>query len=107
VSADDDVLNLQHLDCVLEDTEGGEIGCRQQVGNVAVDKDVAGHQIEDCSLRDAGVGATEPEDFWGLANGKGGEESRVGLGGARSPFAVAAKQVIKDGFCDLILVSIV
>ena len=46
---------------VLDDGRRVDVGSRDDVGNVAVDKDISGLQAEDCCLRAAGVGAAEPD----------------------------------------------
>jgi len=42
VAADDDVFDFEVLDCVLDDGEGVEVCCVENVGDVAVAEDVAG-----------------------------------------------------------------
>jgi len=42
VAADYDVFDFEVLDCVLDDGEGVEVGCVEDVGDVAVAEDVAG-----------------------------------------------------------------
>ena len=58
--ADDDVLDLEVLHGVLDDGEGVEVSGDQDVGDVAVDEDVAGVEAEDGGLRAARVGASDP-----------------------------------------------
>lgn len=60
VAAEDDVLDLQIDDGVFDDGKGVEICGRDDVGDVAVDKDVTWLEAEDRSLRHTGIGATEP-----------------------------------------------
>jgi hypothetical protein len=73
------MLDLEVDDGVLDDGEGGQVGGGEDVGDVAVDEDVAGFETEDGGFGDAGVGAADPEDFGGLAFGEGGEEVGVVL----------------------------
>lgn len=61
VAAEDDVLDLQVDDGVLDDGEGVEVGGGDDVGDVAVDEDVAWLKAEDGGLGDASVGAAEPD----------------------------------------------
>lgn len=92
------MLDLQVLDRILDDGAGVDVGRTDDVGDVAVDEDVTGLQSEDRGLRDARVGASEPEDrgrlpgrerweecrvlvrFVGGPGGVGGERVRVGVG---------------------------
>ncbi len=61
MAAQNDVLDLEVDDGVLDDGGRVDVGPRDDVGNVAVDKDVSGLQAEDGCLGAAGVGAAEPD----------------------------------------------
>ena len=63
----------------------------EDVGDVAVDEDVAGFEAEEGGFGDAGVGAADPEDLGVLAGGEGGEEGRFRLGGLLGPFFVGGE----------------
>lgn len=75
----DDVLDFQVVDGVVDDGLGGHVVRGDDVGDVAVDEDVAGLGGEEGRFGAAAVGAAEPERRWGLAFGAFGEE--VGVGG--------------------------
>lgn len=96
--ADDDVRDLEVGEGVGDDGLGAEVRGRQDVGDVAVDEDVAGPEAEDGGFGDAGVGAAEPEDRGLLARGEGGEEVRVGVGGGLGPLLVLAQGEL-EGVC--------
>ncbi len=66
VADDHDVLHFEDLDGVLEDGEAVEIGVVDDVGDVAVNEDLAGAEAEDFVGGDAAVGATDPEVFRAL-----------------------------------------
>ena len=86
--ADDDVRHLEVVDGVGDDGLAAEVGGREDVGDVAVDEDVAGPEAEEGGLGDAGVGAAEPEDLRVLAAGEGGEEVRQLVGDGLGPVFV-------------------
>jgi hypothetical protein len=67
VSAHDDVLDFQVLHGILDDRQRVEVRGDEDVGDVAVDEDVAGVEAEDGRFWAAGVGTADPEDLWGLA----------------------------------------
>ena len=79
------MLDLQRTDRESEDGGGREVRRREDVGDIAVDEDVARLEAQEGRLRAAGVGAAEPEDLRGLALGQRGEEVRVGLGDLLTP----------------------
>lgn len=86
VAADEDVLDLEMCDCELDDGERVDVGCGDNVGDVAVHEDLAGLQTEDGRLRDARVGAADPENGGRLAGGGASEEVWLGFRGQRAPF---------------------
>ena len=94
----DDVLDLQVHDGVGDDAEGVEVARVQDVGDVAVDEDVAGLEAEDGGFGDAGVGAADPEDLGVLAVGEGGEEVWVFRGGFLGPGFVLVERE-GEGVC--------
>lgn len=61
VPAQNDVLDFEVGDGVLDHGRGVDVGGRNDVGDVAVDKDVAGLHAEDGGLGAAGVGAADPD----------------------------------------------
>lgn len=83
--ADHDVRDFEVHNGKADDAEGVEVARVQDVGDVAVDEDIAGLEAEDGGFGDAGVGAADPEDLGGLAVGEGGEEGWVLLAGFLGP----------------------
>ena len=96
VAAHDDVLDLEDLDGVLKDTQRREIVRREEVGDVAVDEDFSWLEIENCGLRNAGIGAPVPEDLGGLALREGGEQGGVGRSSSGGPFAIAVEDACEE-----------
>ena len=85
MSAHDDMFDLEVLDGVLDHTQRVQVARVQDVGDVAVDEDIARLEAEDGGFGDAGVGATDPEDLGGLAFCERGEERGVVGGGIAGP----------------------
>jgi hypothetical protein len=54
------VIDLKVLNGVLDHSARVDVGGADDVGDVAVDKNVAGLEAEDCRFGDARVGAAEP-----------------------------------------------
>lgn len=98
MAADDDMPHLEMLDRVRDDGLRVQVAGREDVGDVAVDEDVAGLHAEDGGFGDAGVGAADPEDLRLLALGEGGEEVGVGGGGRFGPLLVLAQGQF-EGVC--------
>lgn len=88
VSAHDDVLDFQVLHGVLDDGQRIEVRGDEDVGDVAVDEDVAGVEAEDGGFWAAGVGTADPEDLRGLALGEALEEGGLLLRHRAAPFGV-------------------
>ena len=63
MSANDHVLHFEVLDGVVDDGLGGEVRSGEDVGDVAVDENLARVEVEEGCFGGAGVGTTEPEDF--------------------------------------------
>ena len=61
VPADDDVLDLQHLDRELDHRQAVEIRVDNDVGDVAVNEELARQEPDDLVGRHAAVGAADPE----------------------------------------------
>ena len=93
VPAQHNVLDLEVLDGVLDHSAGVDVGRADDVGDVAVDKDIARLEAEDRRLRDARVGAAEPEDRRGLAASEGWEERGVLMGFVGCPGGVGGERV--------------
>lgn len=88
VAAQDDVLDAQVTDGVLDDRGRAQVRRVQDVGDVTVDKDIAGLQAQDGGLGAARVGAADPEDLGALADREAGEEVGLLTGGFGGPFFV-------------------
>lgn len=89
------MLDLQVPDTELDHTEQRDIRRADDVGDVAVDKDVARLHAHDGGLRHARVGAADPEDLGSLAFGAGGEEVWVGGGSFGGPFFVVLEGLLE------------
>lgn len=77
MAANNNMLHLEGVDGVEDDALGGHVMRGNDVGDVAVDKNVTGLGIAQGRFRDTGVGAAEPEERRSLAFGAGGEEVGV------------------------------
>lgn len=86
--ANNDVLDLEIHDGEGDDGLGVEVPWREDVGDVAVHKDVAGLQAEHGGFGDTRVGAADPENLGLLAGCEGGEEGGVGVSGFLGPLFV-------------------
>lgn len=105
VAADDDVLDAEVLDGVVDDAHGVEVSVADKVGDVAVDKCLAGLEAADLLGGDARVGASDPKVLGGLAGGEVLEEVGVDLGLVLSPLAVVDKQpvvALLEVLCDVL-----
>ena len=60
VAHHDDVLNLQHIDRILDDAQGIEVRVHQKVGHIAVDKQLTREQIDQFVGGHAAVGTAQP-----------------------------------------------
>ena len=92
VAADDGVFDLEVSDRVLDDGEGAQVRRCEDVGDVAVGKDLAWLESQDCGFRYARVCAADPEDFWCLAFSGFVEERRFGFCYPAAPFCVARER---------------
>jgi len=70
----DDEIDLERFDCIANDSGETRVALVDDVGDVAMDKDIPRAHIEDCCFRDTGIAAADPEDFGFLFRGKFGEE---------------------------------
>ena len=93
--AHDNVFHFHVPDAVRDDALRAHVRGRDDVGDVAVHEDVAGLAAADGCLRDAGVGAADPEDLGGLALCEGGEEVGLGGGGRFGPFLVLVQDLFE------------
>lgn len=93
MAADDDVLDAEVLDGVLDDGAGAEITGVHDVGDIAVDEDIAGLEAQHASLGASGVGATQPEDLRFLTGRESREEFGVIARGVGGPVFVQAEAI--------------
>ena len=63
MAADDDVLDLQHLDGKLKHRQKVQIGAMDEIGDIAVYEDFARLQSGDDIGRNATVRTSDPEIF--------------------------------------------
>lgn len=101
----DDVLDFQVIDGVVDDGLGGHVVRGDDVGDVAVDEDVARLGGQEGGFGAAAVGAAEPEGGRALALGAFGEEVGVlGLGFGGEGFVLGEEGVEGGGFWGCLLV---
>jgi hypothetical protein len=72
-----DVLYTQLADRVLDDRQAISVGVVDDIGDIAMDEDLAGHEVDDLIGGDAAVRASDPEEFGRLLCGKLAEETGV------------------------------
>lgn len=89
------MLDAQVFDSIGDGSCGADVACVQHVGDVAVNKDVAGTTAEDGCFGHAGVGTAEPEDGGRLSFAVDFEEARVCLPEGGGPFAVRCKMFLE------------
>lgn len=94
VAADDDVLDAKVTHGIVNDAHDIEIGVDDEVGNVAVDKGLAGLQTSNLLGGDTGVTASDPEVVGGLASAEADKVTRVLLLLLGGPFAVVLKDAV-------------
>jgi hypothetical protein len=99
VACYDNVFDFQVEDGKLDNREQADVGVVDDVGDVAMDEDVARFAAQDGRLGHSRVRAADPENRRRLAFGAGGEE--VGVFGADflGPFLVAVETVVVCIFC--------
>ena len=98
VTDHDDVLHLDDVDCELQDGEVVGVLRRRQIGDVAVNEQLARIEVDDLVGRNAAVGAADPEILGRLLALQPLEEARVGGDLAFCPGAVFRLQVIEHSF---------
>lgn len=95
VSADDDMLHLQHLDGELDHRQAIEVGVHDDVGNVAVDEHFTGGQVDDLVGRYAAVGTADPQVVGCLLPAQPFEEARIFALDRFGPGAVVVEQMLQ------------
>jgi hypothetical protein len=91
VATNDDVFDLEVLDRVLDDGKRVEISGDDDVGDVAVDENVARVETQDGCFRAARVGTSNPQDLRGLAFAEAFEERWIFLSDGATPFGVGVE----------------
>lgn len=99
VATDKNVLDLEVCNGELNDRQRVDVGGLDDVGNVAVDKDLTRLQAQNGRLWDTGVGTTDPENLGRLALCRLGEEVRVGLLHAGAPLLNALGEGVGEAAC--------
>lgn len=93
MAANDDVFDLEVLHSVLDDGKRVEIRGDDNVGDVAVDENVARVEAQDGCFRAARVGTSNPQDLRGLAFAEAFEERWIFLGDGATPFGVGVEDL--------------
>lgn len=99
VAADKDVLDLEMGDGELYDGERVDVGRRDNIGNVAVHKDLTGLQAEDGGLGNTGVCASNPKNGGRLTGSGASEEIRLRLGRLCAPLGHTAGESVGKPLC--------
>lgn len=99
MAADENVLDFEVSDGELDDRERVDVGGGDNIGDVAVDKDLTRLEAENGCLGDAGVGASNPENLGRLTGSLTWEEVRVGRGSLGAPFADTVGQRMGEAVC--------
>ena len=92
VSADDDVLHVQHIDGVLQYREAVEVSVNHDVGHVAVHEELSRQQADDFVGRHATIRAADPQVIRRLLAHQLAEELRIAGRDLLRPAAIAVKQ---------------
>jgi hypothetical protein len=95
VAGDDDVPHAKDIHGVLEHREAVQIGVDDDVGDVAVDEELARSEVDDLVRRDPAVGAADPEELGGLLAGELLKKFRAAGDHALGPPAVVLEEVGK------------
>jgi len=93
MAAQDDVLDLQHVDRELQHGQRVQVRVRDDVGDVTVDEEFARRHAQQFIRGHAAVRTADPEVFRSLLRSQVLEEVRVFLDHRGRPFAVTLEQV--------------
>src|SRR5262249_20450183 len=93
VAADDHVLDLQHVDGVLEHRQAVQVRVDDDVGDVAVNEELARQEAHDLVGRHAAVGAPDPEEARRLLPRETVEKARIPFVHPFRPAAVVLEQL--------------
>jgi hypothetical protein len=91
VPADDHMLDLKNIHRVLKNRQAIHICVNDQIGDVAVNKQLAWKQSDDLIRRNSAVCTANPEEFGCLLLGKPREELRISRTDTGCPFPVILK----------------
>ena len=92
VAAHDDVLHFEHIDGELHHGKAVEVAVHDHVGDVAVDKEVAGQETDDLVGRHAAVSAADPQVVGRLLARKAREEIGIAAAQALRPRAIVVEE---------------
>ena len=95
VAADDDVPHLQHVHRELHHRKAIEIAVDDDIGDVAMDEELAGKKAHDLVGGHAAVGASDPQILGPLLAREPGEEFRIVAAQALRPGAVVVEEMRK------------
>ena len=84
--------NLQNLNSILNNAQGAQVPAGQQVRDIPVREDFAGHQVEHGGLGDTAVAASDPEDLGVLRIRQRGEEAGTEGAGTLRPVLVPGEE---------------
>ena len=88
VAADNHVLDVQHLDGILQNRQAVEVGMHHEVGDIAMNEDLSGRQTDDLVRRHPTVGAADPQVLRVLLGHQATEELRIGANHILGPAAI-------------------
>lgn len=94
VAADNNVLYAEMSDGIVNDAHDIEIGVDNEIGNIAVDKGLAGLQTSNLLGGDTRVTASDPKVVGGLAGAEADKVARILLLLLSSPLAVVFKDAV-------------
>jgi hypothetical protein len=98
MAAHDDVLDPQHVDCVLQHGQAVQVRVHDNVGDVAMDEELAGEQADDLVGRHAAVRAPDPQILRRLLPGQRREELRVARPRMCRPASVVLEEIAQHRF---------
>jgi hypothetical protein len=97
----DDTLNLEVRNRVLNHARGAEIFGRDDIGDVAMDKNVARLAVTDGGLGNPRVGTSQPEYFRTLAPAERWKEIGILESGAAGKGFVPGEDAVETVICEM------